>query len=76
MKASPLPEQVGDAAVIAGRADGEMDVSGPHVANIGALHQLAHGAVHRDGVGDRRDGADGVAAVSPACGRARASTGR
>jgi hypothetical protein len=29
-----------------------------------ALHQLADGAVHRDGVGDRRDGADGVAAVA------------
>src|SRR5690349_3814907 len=48
----------------AGRTDGEMDVSGPHVADFGALHQLADGPVHRDGIVDRRDGADGVAAVA------------
>src|SRR5262245_17702497 len=57
-------EQMGDAAMVARRADGEVDVGGPHVADIGALHQLAHGAVHRDGIGDRRDGADDVAAVA------------
>ncbi len=33
------------------------------MADVRAIHQFAHGAVHRDGVGDRRHGADHVGAV-------------
>ena len=30
-----------------------MDVGRPHIADLGAIQQLAHGAVHRDRIADR-----------------------
>ena len=55
---------MGHQAVIARRVDGEMDVGRPHVADVGAVHQLADRAVHGDRVADRRHRADRIGAVA------------
>jgi hypothetical protein len=43
----------------------KMDVCRPHMADLGAIHQLAHGAVDRDGIADRSHRPYGVGAVGP-----------
>src|SRR5271166_3630429 len=45
-------EKMGDQAMMSRRLDQEMDVRGAHMADIGLVHQLAHGPVHGDGITD------------------------